>query len=298
LTCTGIRVTADRASAGTAGLAPPSTDPLVPVPYRVASRQPETHDSVSLRLEPAGAALPPFSPGQFMMLYRAGVGEIAISVSGDPTADDGSLTHTIRDVGAVSRALCTSEPGDVIGVRGPFGTGWGLDQAAGSDLIIVAGGVGLAPLRPAVIGALARRVLFGRIVLIAGARSPAEFLYREQLAAWANEPGLEVELTVDLPVAGWNGQVGFVTEPLARLDVKPTRTIALLCGPEPMLRFAANALLRKEVPAANIEISLERNMQCGVGLCGHCQLGPLLICRDGPVVNYERARPLLATREL
>jgi NAD(P)H-flavin reductase len=273
-------------------------NPLLPVRYRVVWHHPETHDSVSLRLEPVSVALPRFLPGQFMMLYRPGVGEIAISVSGDPTAGDSCLTHTIRDVGAVSRALCRSEPGDVIGVRGPFGTSWGLDQAAGSDLVIVAGGVGLAPLRPALLGALARRARLGRIVLIAGARSPGEFLYREQLAAWTDEPGLDVELTVDLPVADWNGQVGFVTEPLARLEVDPARTIAFLCGPEPMLRFAAGALLHKKIPASRIRISLERNMQCGVGLCGHCQLGPLLICRDGPVVDYGRAQSLLATREL
>jgi NAD(P)H-flavin reductase len=273
-------------------------DPLLPVRYRVVWHHPETHDSVSLRLEPVSVALPRFLPGQFMMLYRPGVGEIAISVSGDPTAGDGSLTHTIRDVGAVSRALCRSAPGDVIGVRGPFGTSWGLDWAAGGDLVIVAGGVGLAPLRPVLLGALARRVRFGRIVLIVGARSPAEYLYRDQLAAWAKEPDLEVELTVDLPAADWTGQVGFVTEPLARLDVEPAKTICFLCGPEPMLRFAANTLLGKQVAAENIQISLERNMQCGVGLCGHCQLGPLLICRDGPVVDYARAQPLLATREL
>ena len=287
------------ATAATApGLLRPGADPLLPVPYQVASTHPETHDSVSLRLEPVRAALPAFLPGQFMMLYRHGVGDVAISVSGDPAAGDGSLTHTIRDVGAVSRALCRSEPGDIIGVRGPFGTGWGLAEAAGNDLVIVAGGVGLAPLRPALLGAVARRAQFGRIVLIAGARRPEEFLYREQLATWADEPGLQVELTVDLPAAGWSGHVGFVTEPLARLDIDPDRTMAFLCGPEPMLRFAANVLLGKQVAAASIQISLERNMQCGVGLCGHCQLGPLLICRDGPVVDYGCAQPLLATREL
>jgi NAD(P)H-flavin reductase len=287
------------ATAGPAGAAGCSgIDPLLPVPYRVLSTQIETHDSVSLRLEPVSAALPAFLPGQFMMLYRHGVGEVAISVSGDPTADYGCLTHTIRDVGAVSRALCRSVPRDIIGVRGPFGTDWGLAEAAGKDLIIVAGGVGLAPLRPALLWAVAHRAQFGRIVVIVGARRPEEFLYRSQLATWANEPGLEVELTVDLPAAGWNGHVGFVTEPLARLDLDPSRTVALLCGPEPMLRFAANVLLAKALAAASIRISLERNMQCGVGLCGHCQLGPLLICRDGPVVDYERARPLLVTREL
>lgn len=273
------------------------TDDL-PLPYRVTSRQAETRDSYSLRLEPVGAALAPFEPGQFTMLYRPGVGEIAISVSGDPSTRDGSLTQTIRDVGAVSHALVRSRPGEVIGVRGPFGRGWGLGQAVGRDLVIVAGGVGLAPLRPVVLGALARRADFGRIVLVAGARGPEEFLFRPQLAAWARESRLEVRLTVDQPATGWDGQVGFVTEPLGRLEIDAERTTAFVCGPEPMIRFSASVLLAKKMPASGIQISLERNMQCGVGLCGHCQLGPLLVCRDGPVVDYERARPLLAVREL
>jgi NAD(P)H-flavin reductase len=232
------------------------------------------------------------------MLYKTGVGEIAISISGDPTTRNGSLTQTIRDVGAVSRALTRSRPGDMVGVRGPFGRGWGLDQATGHDLVIVAGGVGLAPLRPVVLGAMARRRDFGRIVLIAGARSPQEFLFGEQLAAWADEASLDVLLTIDQPATGWNGQVGFVTEPLSRLEIDAARTIAFICGPEPMMRFCANVLLAKQMAARDIKISLERNMQCGIGLCGHCQLGPLLVCRDGPVVDYEVARPLLATREL
>ena len=211
---------------------------------------------------------------------------------------DGSLIQTIRDVGAVSHALTRSRPGDTIGVRGPFGRGWGVAEASGRDLVIVAGGVGLAPVRPILLSAFARRSQFGRIVLIAGARTPAEFLFRRQLAAWAEEPGVEVMLTVDRPAVGWGGQVGFVTEPLRTLEIDAARTTAFICGPEPMIRFCANLLLTKQLPATSIQISLERNMQCGIGLCGHCQLGPLLVCRDGPVVDFERARPLLATKEL
>jgi NAD(P)H-flavin reductase len=271
---------------------------MVPAAYRVARLTAETHDCVSLRLESAGLAGPRFRPGQFTMLSRPGVGEVAISVSGDPAAGDGSLIQTIRDVGAVSRALCRARPGDVIGVRGPFGTSWGLEAAAGRDLVIVAGGVGLAPLRPVVLGALADRSAYRRVIVVAGARGPAEFLFREQLDAWAATPGLEVGLTIDRPAAGWTGPVGFVTEPLTRLDLEPARTTAFLCGPEPMLRFAADVLLGQGMAAADVRVSLERNMQCGIGLCGHCQLGPLLLCRDGPVVDYARARPLLAIREL
>lgn len=285
-------------SAGLATVLDLPAEPQLPVPYRVTANRAETADSVTLSLEPVGPALPPFGPGQFTMLCKPGIGEIAISISGDPTLGDGTLTQTIRDVGAVSRALARSKAGEVIGARGPFGRGWDLGGATGRDLIIVAGGVGLAPLRPVLLGALARRSDFGRVVLIIGARSPAEFLFTGQLAAWTAEPGLEVLLTVDQPVAGWDGQVGFVTEPLRVLDIDASRTTAFVCGPEPMMRFCANLLLAKRLPATSIQISLERNMQCGIGLCGHCQLGPLLICRDGPVVDYERARPLLATKEL
>jgi NAD(P)H-flavin reductase len=232
------------------------------------------------------------------MLCRPGVGEIAISISGDPGATDRVITQTIRDVGAVSHALHQSVVGDLVGARGPFGTTWGLDTAVGHDLVIVAGGVGLAPLRPVLLGALDQRESYTRVVLIVGARSPEEFLFDDQLAEWCATPGLEVELTVDQPARGWTGQVGFVTEPLNRLTVDPTRTIAFLCGPEPMMRFSASVLLGKGVDPESIRVSLERNMKCGVGLCGHCQLGPLLVCRDGPVVDYAVAHPLLAVREL
>jgi NAD(P)H-flavin reductase len=273
-------------------------DTMLPVPYRVTSRRVETHDAVTLRLEPVGEALPPFRPGQFTMLYGYGVGEIAISISGDPSVDDNSLTQTIRDVGAVSRALHEATPGDLVGVRGPFGTSWGLDTAVDHDLVIVAGGLGLAPLRPMLLGALARRNDYRRIVLVVGARSPAEFLFHDQLDAWTAIPGLEVALTIDQPADSWTGPVGFVTEPLTRVALDAERTIAFLCGPEPMMRFSANVLLDKGVAADAIRVSLERNMKCGVGLCGHCQLGPLLVCRDGPIVDYALAQPLLAVREL
>jgi NAD(P)H-flavin reductase len=273
-------------------------DPMLPQPYRVSGRDEETHDSVTLHLEPVHAALQPFAPGQFTMLYRRGVGEIAISISGDPTAGTGTLTQTIRDVGAVSRALTQAAPGDVLGARGPYGTTWGLDTAVGHDLVIVAGGVGLAPLRPVLLGALARRTDYGRVVLIIGARSPDELLFREQIDAWCATDGLEVGLTIDQYAEGWTGAVGFVTEPLGRLEVDPGRTIAFLCGPEPMMRFSANVLLGKGMAPKDIRISLERHMKCGIGLCGHCQLGPLLICRDGPVVDYACAESLLAVQEL
>lgn len=271
---------------------------MAPVPYRVRSRIVESPDSATLCLEPVGESLRTPLPGEFMMLYAFGVGEAAISISGDPTVTDGSITHTIRAVGAVSRALHNAEPGSVIGVRGPFGTTWGLQEAVGRDLVLVAGGVGLCPLRPAVLGALAGRSSYGKVTLIVGARSRADFVFAEQLEKWADDPQIELHVTVDVPVQGWRGEVGLVTEPLHRLTLDPDNTTAFLCGPEPMLRFGAEALLAKGVAAHNIRVSLERNMQCGIGWCGHCQLGPLLLCRDGPVVGYDVAGPLLSVKEL
>ena len=267
---------------------------MLPLPYRVIDREIETRDSATLRLEPVGAAMPAVQPGQFTMLYAPGVGEVAISVSGV----NGVLSQTIRDVGAVSRALHAAEPGAIIGARGPYGRGWDLPSAEGMDIVIVAGGVGLAPLRPLVVAAMADAANFGRVTLIAGARGHREFLFQNELAKWAREPALNLEQTVDVAEPDWTGHVGFVTEPLSRLRVDADRTVAFMCGPEPMMRFAAQVLLRKGVPAERIRVSLERNMKCGIALCGHCQLGPLLVCRDGPVVTYDVAAPLLTVREL
>ncbi|MCX4092463.1 FAD/NAD(P)-binding protein [Nocardia sp. alder85J] len=268
----------------------------VMLPYRVVVRRPHNRDTVSLLLEPVHRAAPAFRVGQFMMLYAYGVGEIAISISG-PAGVGGPLEHTIRAVGAVSRALHDTGVGGLIGVRGPFGTGWDPESAAGRDLVIVAGGVGLAPLRPVVLAALADRERFRRVVLITGARTPGDILFRFDQRQWAAHR-VEVRQTVDRPAQGWTGPVGFVTEPLAALPLDPDRTTAFVCGPEPMLRFCAHTLLRKGIDAADIRVSLERHMECGAARCGHCQLGPLLLCRDGPVVDYATAEPLLSIREL
>ncbi len=267
------------------------TAAMAPVPYRVLSRVVENADSVTLRLEPIDVVLPAALPGEFMMLYAFGVGEIAISTSG--ISADGTLTHTIRSVGAVSAALCAAEPGSTLGVRGPFGTSWGLAEAAGRDLVIVAGGVGLAPLRPVVLGALTQSERYGRVVLIAGARSRNDFLYASELASWQDDPRLELHLTVDVPIQGWPGEIGFVTQPLLALSLDAEQTTAFMCGPEVMMSSSAKVLMSKGIAPQNIRVSLERNMQCGIGLCGHCQLGPLLLCLDGPVVGYEVACELL-----
>lgn len=275
-----------------------STSAMAPVPYRVRGVVKENRDSSTLRLEPVHTALSAPRPGEFMMMYAFGIGEIAVSVSAIPTESDHTIGHTVRSVGAVSRALRDSGPGTVIGMRGPFGTDWGLSEAVGRNLVVVAGGVGLAPLRPVVLGVLADRGAYGSVTVIAGARSRDDFLFGAELRQWTRDETIDVHLTVDVPVQGWPGEVGLVTEPLQRLALRPERTTAFLCGPEPMMRGAADELMRKGMAPGDIRVSLERNMQCGIGWCGHCQLGPLLLCRDGPVIGYDVAEPLLSVKEL
>lgn len=271
---------------------------MVPVPHRVRATRRETRDSATVALEPMGETLPIPRPGQFMMLYAFGVGEVAMSVSGLPSAADAAIIHTVRAVGAVSRALHDATPGTVIGVRGPFGTDWGLAEARDRDLVIVAGGIGLAPLRPVVLGALADRASYRRVILVVGARTRSEIPFAEELDEWAGSGTTEVHVTIDVPVQGWAGETGLVTQPLRRLTLDPGRTTAFLCGPERMMTSSAEVLMDKGLAANDIRVSLERNMQCGVGWCGHCQLGPLLLCRDGPVIGYDVAGALLSVGQL
>ena len=234
------------------------------------------------------------------MLTALGVGEVPISVSGLGDSGGGRarrLQHTLRAVGAVTRALCAAQPGGLIGVRGPFGTGWDVASAAGRDIVIVAGGIGLAPLRPVVLTALADRSRYGRIVLLAGARTPADLLYASELEQW-RRVGVEVAVTVDQADSGWGGEVGLVTALIRPAGLAPGNSVAFVCGPDIMMRVTADALAAQGIPPGRIRVSLERNMRCGAGWCGHCQLGPLLVCRDGPVVGYDRAAALMRVREL
>jgi NAD(P)H-flavin reductase len=228
------------------------------------------------------------------MLYAFGVGEVPISVSG--TGGD-RLDQTLRAVGAVTRALHDTAAGAVVGVRGPFGVGWHLPAEPGRDLVLVAGGIGLAPLRPALTEALRRRAHFRTVTLIVGARTPADLLFTESVPAWA-AGGARVEVTVDRPAEGWTGRIGVAPAVLDEVDLDPHHTTAMVCGPEVMMSFTAAALLRRGVPPEDVQVSLERNMRCGIAWCGHCQLGPLLLCRDGPVMDYRRAAALLAVKEL
>jgi anaerobic sulfite reductase subunit B len=270
--------------------------------YRVATTRRETADTVTLTLDAVDAALAPPAPGQFTMLTVFGVGEVPISVSDasepqpETDQDGGSpLVQTLRAVGAVTKALHDAQPGAVVGVRGPFGAGWDLAAARGHDVLIIAGGLGLAPLRSVLRAVLARRELYGQVSVLVGARTPADILYIDELEQISNA---HVAVTVDRPDDGWDGKVGLVTMLLAGAPFDPDKAVAYVCGPELMMRFTADALVRQGVAAQRIQLSLERNMRCGVGLCGHCQLGPLIICRDGPVVVYDQVAPLLTVREL
>jgi anaerobic sulfite reductase subunit B len=269
--------------------------PMRPVRYVVAGRRAETHDTVTLMLRPVGAPIPPPLPGQFTMLYAFGVGEVPVSVSGSGRGQ--VLVQTIRAVGAVTRALCAAVPGDVIGVRGPFGTDWRLSIADGRDVLIVAGGIGLAPLRPVVLTALDQRARYDRVVLLVGARSPEDVIFARELETWRRR-GADVQVTVDHGRADWDGRVGLVTGLIENAVDDPADTAAFVCGPEIMMRLSADMLVHCGIPAADIRVSLERNMRCGAALCGHCQLGPLLLCRDGPVVSYAKAAPLVTIKEL
>jgi NAD(P)H-flavin reductase len=267
----------------------------IPARYRVTSRVAETYDTVTLGLEPVDQPIALHQPGQFTMLYAFGTGEVPISISGE--RDGAGLVHTIRSVGAVTQALCAAGEGQVIGVRGPFGTGWGVADAAGRDLIVVAGGIGLAPLRGALLTALGSRERYRRITLLIGSRTTDDLVFAGELEAWRDR-GADVRVTVDRAAAGWRGHVGVVTQLIDRVEIDPGATLALVCGPEVMMRLTARALSDRGVAPACIRISLERNMRCGTAECGHCQLGPLLLCRDGPVITYQRAAQLLNVREL
>lgn len=268
---------------------------LAPAPARVLAVRQETSDTWTLDLAPpAGYS---FAPGQFDMLYAFGVGEAPISHSGDPALAGERLVHTIRAVGPVTRALCAARPGEVVGLRGPFGSAWPLAQARGGDLVIVAGGIGLAPLRPLVLAALAARAEFGRVALLVGARTPRDLLYPQELEAWRAR-GLEVLVTVDAAAGDWSGRVGVVTRLIPEAGFDPARALAVVCGPEVMMRFTAQGLLGRGVAPERVFLSMERNMKCAVALCGHCQLGPGFVCREGPVYAYPRLAPLLAVREL
>ncbi len=258
----------------------------------------ETGDTWTLVLSPAdGGPVRPALPGQFNMVYVFGVGEAAISLSGDPS-DSAAVVHTVRNAGRITAAIAQAAPGQTVGVRGPYGHGWPLEQAKGRDVVLIAGGLGLPPLRPVLYELIAHRAEYGRIEVIYGARSPKDLVYYDQIQQWRHRSDLRFQVTVDAADREWYGDVGLVTARIPDTRVEPGNTVAFLCGPEIMMRFAARDLEARGIPRASIWLSMERNMKCAVALCGHCQFGPVFVCREGPVFRYDVVRDWLATREL
>jgi NAD(P)H-flavin reductase len=261
---------------------------MLPAVVRVRERRSESPGVFTLALEPPSKSWSAL-PGQFNMLYAFGVGEAAISLCGDLT-EIGEIRHTIKAVGSVTNALARLGPGQALGLRGPFGSCWPLAECAGRDVVIITGGLGLPPLRPVIEHLLSHRAEFGQVVLLHGARSPSDVVYASELEQWRQQGAMQLFVTVDRGDSTWCGPVGLVTELLPRCSFDPERSMALLCGPEVMMRFAARELARRGMTDDRIYLSLERNMQCAIGLCGHCQLGPEFVCRDGPVFPYEKIK--------
>lgn len=274
-----------------------AADPATPHVARVRRREPEGPLVWTLEIEAEDGEPMQFAPGQFNMLTAFGIGEVPVSMSGDPHVR-GPLVHTVRAVGPVSTALTNLRAGDTLGVRGPFGAGWPVNDAAQRDVVIVAGGLGLAPLRPAIYHLLAEREHYRRIVILYGARSPGDILFRGELESWRRKLDLDVDVTVDHAAGDWRGNVGFVTMFVARANLDPSNTVALVCGPELMMKFTVAALRDAGLSSKAIYVSMERNMKCAVGLCGHCQFGTEIVCRDGPVFRFDRVSRMLAVKEL
>jgi NAD(P)H-flavin reductase len=271
-------------------------NPWIPAQYRVQSRLEEIPGCTTLCVSSNGGT-ESFQPGQFYMIYVFGHGEVPISVSGD-SADHSKLVFTIMNVGSVTRALCGTGVGENLGLRGPFGSSWPLEMAEGKDIVFVAGGLGIAPLRPAIYHVLHRRCSFGRVQLLYGARSPSSIAFYQEMQQWQREKNIEVVITVDHAGREWTGKVGVVTELLRGRPFDPNRTVAMVCGPEVMMRFTAYSLLDEGITADKLFVSMERNMKCAVGICGRCQYGPFFVCKDGPVFSFDRIQHLFRIREV
>jgi len=270
---------------------------MLTTPFRIRKNRRETADTRTLELVPAGESkMPAWRPGQFMMLYVFGRGEIPISICGDPD-EPSVLSHTVRAVGPVSSAICDAQVGSAIGVRGPFGSAWPAEFYEGHDVILVAGGIGLAPLRPALYRIMSNRRRYARVSLLIGSRTPDILLYPQEMAAWRKR-GIDIRLAVDAAAPGWKDSVGPVTVLIPRVELEPSRTVAFIVGPEIMMRFVVQALAQRGIPLSRLFVSMERNMKCAAGFCGHCQLGPAFICKDGPVFSYSQLAPWLAIRNL
>ena len=268
---------------------------MLPVPFEIIKTTRETKDTFNIELKPENEFK--FIPGQFNMLYLFGVGEVPISISGDPDKPE-KLIHTIRNVGTVTNLISKLKKNDVIGVRGPFGNPWPVEHSKGKDMLIIAGGLGLAPVRPLIYQILNHREEFDNVTILYGAREPKGIIFEKELHKWRSRFDIEVELTVDFSASSWHGNIGVITSLIKRLNIVPDKAIAMICGPEIMMRFSALELENKGVKSENIYLSMERNMKCAIGFCGHCQFGSEFVCKNGPVFPYKRIKNLLTIREL
>lgn len=271
---------------------------MLPQPFQIQRVKWETEDTFTFELQPLGDLEEfVFQPGQFNMVYVYGVGEVPISICGDP-ANTHTLMHTARVVGTVTKAMAKLRRGDIVGIRGPFGTAWPVEKAVGQDVVIVAGGIGLPPLRPALYQILAQRIRFGKVVLLYGARTPSDILFPRELEKIGKSSDIEIHITVDRATSEWKGNVGVVTTLISKGSFDPHSTIAFIVGPEIMMRFTILELNKRGVDHEHIYISMERNMKCAVGLCGHCQFGPIFVCKDGPVFRYSQIKDMLMKWEI
>lgn len=273
------------------------TDPWVPVIYEVIDRKEENDNVVTLDIKPVNdEAIDPIKPGQFNMLYTFGKGEIPISVSS--LDEHPAIIHTIQNVGLISESFVKLTIGARLGVRGPFGSSWPVELGIDKDIIIVAGGLGLAPLRPAIEHIANNRESYGKFNVLYGTRSPENIFFHEDIISWQADPRLNFLITVDHSFKNWRGHVGTVTQLVHFADFNPGNCIAFVCGPEVMMRFTVSELVKSGITEENIYISMERNMKCGIGHCGHCQFGPTFICKDGPVFKSTDIMPYLRIKEL
>jgi NAD(P)H-flavin reductase len=263
--------------------------PLVPEPAEILEKTsfgPDLHAYRLRLLDPGARPRFDFQPGQFNMVYVPGVGEVAISISSDPDEED--LEHTIRIVGRTTRVIERLGPGDVLGLRGPYGNGWPLQEARFKDVLVVTGGIGCAPVGGAIDYMFRRRASYGRITILHGVKKPADLMHRARFEVWRRAPDTRVLLTSDQPDRAWRDRTGVVTELFEEVELDPARTVVLMCGPGVMMRYAIRILRERGVADDRVHVSLERNMKCAVGWCGHCQLGPEFVCKDGPIFPVRR----------
>lgn len=272
----------------------PTFDPHLPLEAEIVKREQDSATIFTLHLRftnPEHHQRFIFSPGQFNMLYLYGVGEVAISIVSDPERTN-IFTHTIRAIGRVTKALQKLVPGDRIGVRGPYGNGWPLEQVKGKDIVIITGGVGCAPSISIIDYILARREQYGNLSILHGVKHSDDFIFRKRYAIWQKSLNTEIHIAADQAGPKWPWGLGYVTDMIDKIKLNSEDTIAMMCGPEMMMNTAVNALNKKGVPEHHIYLSMERNMECGIGQCGHCQYGVFFICKDGPVFAYSEIKSL------